>query len=157
MTVKGESIRTEARHKSVEDFEHNSPIKYVAPHGRRIGTPCLCGGGLTLTSLASPGLFSSSSIFSPSSTLWPRERKLLLSLTGLRLGPPGKLAPGIPLTLIRCGPAPGRTGGPSPGELAVLPLGGDAAERWGMFSGRGCSEPMEVTPVSLALPALERA
>lgn len=30
-------------------------------------------------------------------------------------------------------------------------------EAWGMFSALGCSVPIEVTPVSPALPALERA
>jgi len=30
-------------------------------------------------------------------------------------------------------------------------------EAWGMFSALGCSVPIEVTPESLALPALERA
>ena len=36
-------------------------------------------------------------------------------------------------------------------------LGGDGPPRWGMFSTCGCSVPMVVTPVSEALPALERA
>ncbi len=36
-------------------------------------------------------------------------------------------------------------------------LGGEEAERWGMFSAWGCSVPIVVTPVSEALPALERA
>lgn len=30
-------------------------------------------------------------------------------------------------------------------------------EAWGMFSALGCSVPIEVTPESLALPALDRA
>lgn len=41
-------------------------------------------------------------------------------------------------------------------ELPV-PVGVPAAAWCGMFSGRGCWEPMLVTPTSEALPALERA
>ena len=44
------------------------------------------------------------------------------------------------------------------GEPELPPPDGIPAELWcGMFSGRGCCEPMFVTPTSEALPAFERA
>jgi hypothetical protein len=44
------------------------------------------------------------------------------------------------------------------GPLPPLELVGRPGElRCGMFSGSGCWEPMEVTPTSEALPALESA
>lgn len=105
------------------------PLKPQCCH--LIGTPSLTGAGLTLSSSSSfAGL-------SPcSSTLVSRCRKLL-SFTGLPLCP-----------ACSCPPFP-----------LPLPLGpfGPGEVRCGIFSGRGCSEPIEVTPTSEALPALERA
>ena len=42
-------------------------------------------------------------------------------------------------------------------EVKEAELGGEEAERCGMFSACGCSVPIVVTPLSEALPALERA
>lgn len=64
----------------------------VAHYDRRIGMPCLCGGGLTLKSFFSsesasaPSCWASSSVL-VSSMLCPRCKKLL-SFTGLRLCAP---------------------------------------------------------------------
>lgn len=47
-----------------------------------------------------------------------------------------------------------------PGDTAVPPVVVEVPVglwEWGIFSGRGCFEPMVVTPTSEALPALERA
>ena len=48
-------------------------------------------------------------------------------------------------------------GGLEPGIESLREMVWVRGEAWGMFSAFGCSVPMEVTPVSLALPALERA
>ena len=96
-----------------------------------IGTPSLTGGGLMLPSSLSLGTASWSS------TLVSRFKKLH-SFTGLPLCPPW------------CEPLC-----PLPFPLVLLFWLGEL--RCGMFSGKGCCEPMEVTPTSEALPALERA
>lgn len=94
--------------------------------------------------------------------------KLLASLFGLRLMlcTPGIPPPGIPLIEPLCILA-----GDCPSPLRGVLFGGDAPEilspresvfvkgciLWEKSSAFGCSVPIEVTPVSLALPALERA
>lgn len=95
-----------------------------------------------LFSACSLPLSASASSSSMSSALVSRCRKLP-SLTGLPLAP--------------VVPAPGR------GRLGPPPMP-PAAPLWivglllcGMLSGDGCSRPIEVTPMSEALPALERA
>ena len=74
-----------------------------------------------------------------SSMLCSRCRKLL-SFTG------------DPLCPDDCCPCPLPT---PPAPLPLFPGLGEL--KCGMFSGRGCCEPIEVTPTSDALPALERA
>ena len=98
-----------------------------------MGTPSFDGG---LPALPPSGLFGLSTL--PSSTLVSLCKKLL-SFTGLPLD-----APGIDPLL-------------APLLLPLLPLVGPGEVRWGMFSGRGCWLPIEVTPPSDALPAFERA
>jgi len=48
-------------------------------------------------------------------------------------------------------------GGLEPGMESLREMVWVRGEAWGMFSALGCSVPIEVTPESLALPALERA
>lgn len=97
-----------------------------------IGTPTLIGGGLILSSsLSFFGL-------APWSSMLVSRCKKLASLTGLPLWPPSS-GPLFPLPL----PLPLLVG---PGEV-----------KCGIFSGSGCSEPMDVTPPSGILPAFERA
>ncbi len=134
----------------------------------RIGIPSLWTGGLILPS----------PVFSPSSPGWSSILcslfRKLGSFTGLPLGPPGP-PPGAgkpitlplrpPLILPLLGPTM-----PLPSEILPLrlslPLDEEPlevvcrtgeVERCGMFSGFGCSRPMGETPMSVALPALERA
>ena len=73
----------------------------------------------------------------------------------------------MPVILPRCRPAGMPSGPPEVGE----PTGGGLpaemlsprvtvlvrGDMWGMASAVGCSVPMDVTPVSEALPALESA
>ena len=70
--------------------------------------------------------------------------KKLLSFTGLLLVAPATAPPLVVLFTLLEEPLP----------FILVPEGELA---WGMFSGRGCSLPIEVTPPSLALPALDIA
>ena len=103
-----------------------------------MGTPSSAGGGLVAAPFS--GLFGECAGLSTfgSSALVSRCKKLL-SFTGLPLVAPGRFPPGA-------------------GTLApFVPLLGPGELRCGMFSGRGCWLPMDVTPPSEALPALESA
>lgn len=113
-------------------------IEYQTQLCHLIGTPSFAGGGLVTASFS--GLFGEFTglITLGSSALVSRCKKLL-SLTGLPLVAPGRLPLGAPLL----------------GPLLLLLGPGDV--RCGIFSGRGCWLPMEVTPPSEALPAFERA